>query len=89
MGALIRYTLLKAQPDAIQAMFFDEGFNTLSDDTIVAMRDYFDAFKEDVLIVGIEQHNTMFQGLDRTVYRAVKGKDKVTVIRKEEEIVNG
>jgi hypothetical protein len=83
MGANMRYTLLKAQPNAIQALFFDEGFNTLSDATINAMREYFDVFKEDTLIVGIEQHDTMFQGFDKTVYRAVKGDDKVTIIRKE------
>lgn len=80
MGLLIRYTLLKEDPEAIQAMFFDEGFNTLSDDTTVATREYFDVFKEDMLIVLIEQHNTMFQGLDCKQFRAVKGKDGTIIM---------
>lgn len=83
MGMLIRYTLLKEQPDAIQAVFLDEAFNTLSDETLVALRECFDAFREDLLILGIEQHNTLFAGLEPLVFRAVKGDDGITTIIKE------
>ena len=75
MGLLIRYTLLKEDPEAIQAMFFDEGFNTLSDETTVATREYFEVFKEDMIIVMIEQHNTIFQGLDCKQLHAIKGEN--------------
>lgn len=82
MGMLMRYTLIKEQPDKIPAIFCDEYFSTLSDETTSSMREYFDAFKDDILIVGIEQHNTLFQGLATTRLRAEKT-SKGTVIIKE------
>lgn len=80
---LMRYTLLKVQPDALQVMFLDEMFSTLSDETISTMREYIKVFKEDTLIIGIEQRDALFQGIDRTTFEAVKT-DGVTVIRKVE-----
>ena len=81
LGMLIRYTLLKVQPDAMQVMFLDEMFNTLSDETTAIMREYIDVFKEDTLIVGIEQHDVLFQGIDKIVFEAVK-ENGCTTIRK-------
>lgn len=83
MGMLIRYTLLKAQPDTLQVVLLDEAFGTLSENTISALREYIEIFKEDTLILGIEQHDSLFSGMASAVYRAVKGEDGVTVIRKE------
>ena len=80
LGMLIRYTLLKAQPDSIQALFLDEAFNTLSDNTIMSLREYIEAFKDDTLILGIEQHNTLFAGMPKTVFRAVKDENGITSI---------
>lgn len=80
---LMRYTLLKVQPDALQALFLDEMFSTLSDETIATMREYIDVFRQDTLIVGIEQRDALFQGIERTTFTAVKTNGE-TVIRKEE-----
>lgn len=84
MGILIKYTLIKSKPEAVQAIFLDEAFTALSDATTVSMREYINAFKEDILIVGIEQRSVMFEGLDPVVYVVTKGDDKITTIRREE-----
>ena len=84
LGMLIRYTLLKAQPDAMQVMFLDELFNTLSDETIVAMREYLAIFKEDILIVGIEQRDITFQGIVDVELQAVKDSNNKTIIKRKE-----
>lgn len=89
MGMLIRHTLIKEQPNCIQAVFFDEAFGTLSDESTSSLREYFDAFKEDILIVCIEQHDTLFQGLNKQTIKAVKGDDGVTVILSEDGDSNG
>ena len=83
LGSLIRYTLLKAQPNKIQAMFMDEAFNTLSETTQLAMREFIELFKDDILIIGIEQHIQLYKGMGCHIYRAVKsssGRDGVTTI---------
>jgi len=82
MGVLMRYTLLKAQPDAIQMILLDEAFSTLSEATAATMRDYLEAFREDMLIVGIEQRNYLYDGLERDVYEVVKEEDKVSTVRR-------
>jgi hypothetical protein len=83
MGMLIRYTLVKAQPDAIQAILLDEAFNTLSDTTTSELRSFIEIFKEDLLIVGIEQHDMLFQGLDPVVFNVKKNAEHVTTVSKE------
>lgn len=83
MGMHIRYGLLKADPDAIQAIFLDEAFGTLSDETKAAMRNNIDVFKDDTLIVGIEQQGYLFEGIEHKTLRAIKGQDKVTEIIEE------
>lgn len=82
LGVLMRYTLLKAQPDAVQMMLLDEAFSTLSDETAAVMREYLEAFKEDMLIVGIEQRNYLYDGIDRTVFQVLKEKDGVSTVRR-------
>lgn len=82
MGMLMRYTLLKVQPDKLQVMFLDEAFSTLSDSTSTVMREFIEAVKDEILIIGIEQRPTLFDGMEKTVYRAVKT-GTVTEIRKE------
>lgn len=80
MGVLMRYTLLKAQPDAIQMILLDEAFSTLSESTAATMRDYLDAFRDDMLIVGIEQRNHLYEGLERDIYEVVKQEDGVSTV---------
>lgn len=83
MGMHIRYGILKADPEAIQAIFLDEAFGTLSDETKAAMRNNIDVFKDDTLIVGIEQQGYLFEGIEHKTLRAVKGQDKITEIIEE------
>lgn len=81
LGMLIRYTLIKSQPNAIQAVFLDEMFNTLSDETMVSMRDYLQVFKNDLLIVGIEQRDILFAGIDKMTYKVTKSGDCSTIAK--------
>ena len=81
MGILMRYTLLKSQPDAVQMMLLDEAFSTLSDETASVMKEYLGEFKEDMLIVGIEQRNYLYDGIDRTVFQVLKGKNGSSTVR--------
>lgn len=83
MGMLMRYTLIKFQPDCLQLILLDEAFSTLSDATSIMMREALQRFSKDVLIVGIEQRNVLFEGLDKITYKVVKGENKKTVIMRE------
>ena len=83
MSALIRYTLLMELPDAIKIIFFDEAFGTLSEETNNQMREYFSVFQKDVAIVGIEQRDSLFQGLPKVKFIATKDADGTPTIRQE------
>lgn len=85
MGVLLRYALIKAQPDCIQLMYLDEAFSTLSDATADTMRKYLDAFKDDVLVIGVEQRNYLYDGIDRMVIKVVK-EENGSVLRKVETL---
>lgn len=66
LGALLRYACLKAQPDALQLIVFDEYFFTLSDTTTDAIHPILEAMKKDVTIICIEQRRNAMAGiLDR------------------------
>lgn len=82
LGSLTRYTLLKTDPDALQILFLDEMFNTLSDETTAEMKAYFEVFKEDTLIVGIEQRAFTFDGILDVEYQAIKTNGKTEILRK-------
>ena len=82
LGALLRYACLKAQPDALQLMLWDEYFFTLSDTTTGGMKDIFAAMKKDVTIICIEQRRNVMDGIADAEYTFKKGQDKKsTVIR--------
>ena len=76
LGALLRYACLKAQPDALQFILFDEYFFTLSDTTTQAMKDIFTAMKKDLTIVCIEQRK------NDTEYTFKKDDNGTTVVSK-------
>lgn len=63
LGALLRYACLKAQPDALQFMLYDEYFFTLSDTTTQSMKDIFVAMKKDCTIICIEQRHNAMDGI--------------------------
>lgn len=80
LGALLRYACLKAQPDALQLMLFDEHFFTLSDTTTNGMKDIFEAMKKDVMIICIEQRRNAMDGILDMEYTFRKGVDKTTQV---------
>lgn len=87
-GMLLRYTSITAQMNYLPIILLDESFFTLSDNTSVEMKEYLQAFAEDLLIIGIEQRDTIFSGIPGVVrYEFVKDRDKTTKIRKESDEV--
>lgn len=82
LGALLRYASLKAQPDALQLMLFDEYFFTLSDATTSAMKDIFLAMKKDVTIICIEQRRNAMDGIIDAEYTFKKDLMKNTSVVK-------
>lgn len=90
-GMLLRYTSITAQMNYLPLILLDESFFTLSDNTSNEMKEYLQAFAEDLLIIGIEQRDTIFAGIPGVIrYEFVKHGDKKTKIRKEtEEVESG
>ena len=84
MVILMKYTLIKFQQDCLQVIFLDEAFSTLSDSTSAVMRDFIEAFKQDILIVGIEQRNLVYDGIERITYQVVKEEDRISTVRRVE-----
>ena len=82
LGALLKYAALKAQPQALQLMIFDESFFTLSDITMSAMKDIFRAMKKDIAIIAIDQRRTAMDGITDSEYIFEKGDDGVTTVTK-------
>ena len=82
LGILMRYALLSFQAGKCQVMFLDESFSAMIDSTADTMREYINAFKDDMLIVGIEQRSYLYEGIDREIYEASKDAKGLTVIRK-------
>lgn len=85
VGLLMRYISLVKQPVyAIPIMLFDETFFTLSDNTCIEMRRYLKEIARHVLIVAIEQKDSLFNDIDdKKVYTFVKGVDGKTKIVEE------
>lgn len=86
VGLLMRYISLVKQPTyALPMMLFDESFFTLSQNTCEEMRAYLEEISKHMLIIAIEQKDSLFNDIqDKVVYTFVKGEDKKTKIRKEE-----
>jgi hypothetical protein len=82
LGALLRYAALKAQPDALQLILFDEYFFTLSDTTTSAMKDIFLAMKKDMTIICIEQRRNAMDGITDAEYTFKKDLMKNTTVTK-------
>ena len=80
LGALLKYASLKAQPQALQLMIFDESFFTLSDITMSAMKDIFRAMKKDIAIIAIDQRRTAMDGITDAEYVFEKGDNGTTIV---------
>lgn len=82
LGALLRYACLKAQPDALQFMLFDESFFTLSDTSTQYMKDIFMAMKKDATLVCIEQRRNAMDGVLDSEYTFRKDDAGTTTVSK-------
>ena len=82
LGALLKYACLKAQPQALQLMLYDETFFTLSDITMSAMKDIFRAMKKDIAIIAIDQRRTAMDGITDTEYLFEKNDSGTTTVTK-------
>ena len=80
LGALLRYACLKAQPEALQFIIFDEYFFTLSDATTDAIHPVLEAMKKDVTIICIEQRRNAMAGILDTEYTFKKDLMKNTKV---------
>lgn len=82
LGALLRYASIKAQPDALQFMLFDEYFFTLSDTTTAVIKDTLEAMKKDLTIICIEQRRNVVDGIVDEEFVFKKGLTKVTTVER-------
>lgn len=80
LGSLLRYACLKADPEAIPLMLFDESFFTLSDTTTDAVHPVFEAMKKDVTIICIEQRRNVMAGIVDREFTFKKGSDKNSTV---------
>jgi hypothetical protein len=80
LGALLRYASLKAQPEALQLIIFDEYFFTLSDTTTDAIHPILEAMKKDVTIICIEQRRNAMAGILDVEYTFKKDLMKNTTV---------
>lgn len=80
LGALLRYACLKAQPNALQFILFDESFFALSDITMDAMKEVLGAMKKDMTIVCIEQRRSAMDGVTDMEYTFRKDAMKNTSV---------
>lgn len=82
MALFIKHTLLDAQPQALKCFFFDEAFSTMSDLTSATVRDFLELFAEDSVIVGIEQHPIIFEGIASKQFEVRKNEAGVSNVRR-------
>lgn len=82
LGTLLRYACIKAQPDALPLILFDESFFTLSDTTTEYAKDMFEEMKKDMYIICIEQRCNVMAGISDAQYTFKKSIDGVTSVIK-------
>jgi len=87
MGQLMRHTTLMQEPGALPMVLLDETFFTLSDNTCNEMQSYLQEMSKDLLIIAIEQKDTLFQGIeDKRRFEFIKtgeGLDACTKIKED------
>ena len=80
LGSLLRYACLKADPEAIPLLLFDESFFTLSDATTDAIHPVFEAMKKDATIICIEQRRNVMAGIVDREFTFKKDSHKNTTV---------
>ena len=82
LGQMLRYVAMTQQLNVLPLLVLDESFFALSDNTSVIMRDYLLAMSEHMIIIGIEQNDTIFNGIEnKRKFIFSKGTDSKTIIR--------
>lgn len=79
LGALSRYAAIKAQPDALPVIFFDESFFALSDATTAESKPVLQKMANDCCLVCIEQRRNIVDGIAQRTYEFKKGERSTTV----------
>lgn len=82
LGQMLRYVAMTQQLNVLPLILLDESFFALSENTSVEMRDYLVAMSEHFLIIGIEQKDTLFSGIEnKRKFRFYKNNEDQTIIR--------
>lgn len=81
LSILLRYAFIHAKPNTLKFIIIDEGLGPLSDETVDNFKQYLSAFKEDTLVIGIEQRSYTYDGIADMVYGFNK-KDGVTKVKR-------
>ena len=82
LGAMMRYAAIKAQPDALQFILFDEYFFTLSDVTTYAVKSVISAMSKDMTLICIEQRRNVVDGILDAEYVFKKDDNGDTTVTK-------
>lgn len=83
LGAMMRYAAIKAQPDALQLMLYDEYFFTLSDITTYQVKKVLEAMSKDMSIICIEQRRNVADGIISAEYVFKKDENGNTSVVRE------
>ncbi len=81
LGQMLRYVAMTQQLNVVPLLLLDESFFALSDNTSVIMRDYLLAMSEHLLIIGIEQNDTLFAGIENKRRFIFSKNDKTTEVK--------
>lgn len=81
LGQMLRYVAMTQQLNVVPLLLLDESFFALSDNTSVIMRDYLLAMSEHLLIIGIEQNDTLFAGIEKKRRFIFSKNDKTTEVK--------
>lgn len=85
LSVLIRYIVMKSDPDAIPVLFFDEQFGALSDNSSIEMQTYLKELSQDALIIGIEQRDILYGNIPGVItYVIEKGPDGYSTIKRDD-----
>ena len=82
LGALLKYACLRAQPNALQVILFDEFFFTLSDISVAALKPILLAMKNEIIVICVEQRKNVLDGIMDYEFTFSKDANKVTTVKR-------
>lgn len=81
IGQFLRYLII-LDSGMLPIMLLDETFFTLSDNSSTSMKEYIEKFSKDMLVIVIEQHNSLFAGVEGKIQYTFNILDGKTNIRR-------